>query len=102
MQARCLRFKLTARGCTFQPSTPRTSTRAKASAVPTGLHANAAPKILPLDQSVLHIWSAIEALFPNVGAELEFRIALYLAQLTQSGSARQEVYERVRASYDMR
>lgn len=38
-----------------------------------------APKLTPLTQSVLHIWSGLEALFPNVGAELSFRIALYLA-----------------------
>ncbi len=64
--------------------------------------ANAAPMILPLGQSVLHIWSAIETLFPNVRMEVKFRIALYVAQLTASGSARLEVYDRVRASYDLR
>lgn len=64
--------------------------------------ANAAPKILPADQSVLHVWSAIEALFPSIRSELTFRIALYLAQLAESGSARLEVYERVRSSYKLR
>ena len=42
--------------------------------------ATAAPMILPLSQSVLHIWSAIETLFPDVRMELKFRIALYVAQ----------------------
>lgn len=64
--------------------------------------ANAAPMVLPLGQSVLHIWSAIEALFPNVRTEVRFRIALYVAQLTASGPARLEAYDRVRASYDLR
>lgn len=64
--------------------------------------ANAAPMILPLGQSVLHIWSAIETLFPNVRMEVKFRIALYVSQLTASGAARLEVYDRVRASYDLR
>ncbi len=58
--------------------------------------------VLPLGQSVLHVWSAIEALFPEVSTEVTFRTALYLAQLIQSGSARLEVYERVRASYKLR
>lgn len=64
--------------------------------------ANAAPMILPLEQSVLHIWSAIEAMFPAVNTEVAFKIALYVAQLTESGPARLEAYERVRTSYKLR
>jgi hypothetical protein len=61
-----------------------------------------APKLMPLSQSVLHIWSGLEALFPEVGAELSFRIALYLAQLLSQSSDRATVYNRVRASYNLR
>ena len=61
-----------------------------------------APKITPPTQSVLHIWSGLEVLFPNVGAELSFRMALYLAQLLSPSSERTAVYERVRASYALR
>lgn len=64
--------------------------------------ANAAPTVLPLGQSLLHIWSAIEALFPSVNHEVAFKIALYVAQLTASGPSRLEAYERVRASYKLR
>lgn len=64
--------------------------------------ANAAPMILPPSQSVLHVWSALEALFPDVNTEVTFRIALNIAQLTESGPARLDVYERVRASYKLR
>lgn len=61
-----------------------------------------APKLMPLSQSVLHLWSGLEALFPSVSTELSFKIALYLTQLIASGSERMEVYESVRASYNLR
>lgn len=64
--------------------------------------ANAAPKILPLEQSILHIWSAMEALFPKVSTEVTFKIALYLAQLTKEGSERLAMYDHVRALYVLR
>lgn len=64
--------------------------------------ANAAPKILPLEQSVLHIWSAMEALFPKVSTEVTFKIALYLAQLTKEGPDRLAMYDHVRALYVLR
>lgn len=63
---------------------------------------NAAPKILPLDQSVLHVWSAIESLFPTVSTEVTFRVSLYLAQLTGEGKSRLEQYETVRSLYGIR
>ena len=64
--------------------------------------ANSAPKLLSLDQSLLHLWSAIEALFPSVSAELSFRIALYLAQLIGPPTARLACFEKVRDAYSLR
>lgn len=64
--------------------------------------ATTAPALMPLTQSLLHIWSGLEALFPNVGTELSFRLALYLAQLLSLDSARMATYEQVRVSYALR
>jgi hypothetical protein len=64
--------------------------------------ATAAPTIAPTGQSILHIWSGIEALFPGVQSELSFRIALYLAQLLRSNENRSEVYDRARGAYKLR
>jgi hypothetical protein len=64
--------------------------------------ANSAPKLLSLDQSLLHIWSALEALFPSVNTELSFRLAIYLAQLLAPKSARLSFFEKVRDAYNLR
>lgn len=64
--------------------------------------ANSAPKLTPLDQSILHIWSGLEALFPQVNTELSFKISLYLSQLIASGPDRLNYYEKVRDSYNLR
>lgn len=64
-----------------------------------GEASNAAPKLISLDQSLLHIWSALEALFPTVSAELSFRIALYLSQLISPTGGRLATFETVRNSY---
>jgi hypothetical protein len=64
--------------------------------------ANSAPKLTSLDQSVLHIWSALEALFPGVSTELSFRIALYLAQLVSPTVGRLACFEKVRDAYSLR
>lgn len=64
--------------------------------------ANAAPKLLSLDQSLLHIWSALEALFPTVNTELSFRVALYLSQLIRPTGGRLATFENVRNSYSLR
>lgn len=63
---------------------------------------NSAPTIGNLDQSVLHLWSGLESLFPDVGAELSFRIALYVAQLCEKSEVRLDTYKRVRDSYGLR
>jgi hypothetical protein len=61
-----------------------------------------APKLLSLDQSLLHLWSGLEALFPGVGTELSFRIAMYLAQLISPKSDRLICFERIRDAYSLR
>ena len=62
-----------------------------------------APAIPQKEQSLLHIWTGLEALFPQVQTEVSFRIALYLAQLQQGiNSRRPLVFERARRSYQDR
>ena len=64
----------------------------------------ASPLIAPIEQSVLHLWSAIEALFPKVSTEVAFRTALYVAQLVQGprGGDRRAYARRVRDAYNLR
>jgi hypothetical protein len=64
--------------------------------------AKAAPQLVSLDQSLLHIWSALESLFPEVSAELAFKVALYLAQLASDKENRIVYFDRVRNSYKLR
>lgn len=64
----------------------------------------ASPLIAPIEQSILHLWSALEALFPKVSTEVVFRIALYVAQLVEgprSGDRRAYAL-RVRNAYNLR
>ncbi len=62
-----------------------------------------APMLGNLSQSLLHIWSGMEALFPSVSTEVSFRLALYIAQLTANGGAqRLACYDAVRAAYGTR
>jgi hypothetical protein len=62
------------------------------------------PLISPLEQSVLHLWSAVEALFPKVSTEVVFRVALYLAQLVEGSRAgdRRAYARRIRKAYNLR
>lgn len=63
--------------------------------------AHAAPLLASTDQSLLHVWCALESLFPGVTTEVSFRLGLYLAQL--SGAAqRAEYFKRVKKAYDVR
>jgi hypothetical protein len=62
----------------------------------------AAPTLGSAGQSLLHIWSGLEGLFPSVSTEVSFRIALYIAQLTGNGADRLSRYESVRAAYGVR
>lgn len=64
----------------------------------------ASPLVAPVEQSILHLWSAIEALFPKVSTEVVFRLALYVAQLVegQRGGDRRGYARRVRNAYNLR
>lgn len=63
--------------------------------------AQAAPLLGLIEQSLLHIWCGVEALFPKVSTEVSFRLALYLAQLQQI-ELPSEVFQRTRAAYNLR
>ena len=63
--------------------------------------AQAAPLLSSTDQSLLHVWCALEALFPKASTEVSFRVGLYIAQLASLGS-RQEMFKRARAAYSLR
>lgn len=63
--------------------------------------AQSAPLLSSRDQSLLHIWCALEALFPRVSAELSFRIALYLTQLVRANHP-SEYFASVRKAYGLR
>ena len=61
-----------------------------------------APLVVPQSQSVLHLWCALESLFPSVSAELSFRVALYLSQMTTTGPDRKRCFEKVKKGYNVR
>jgi hypothetical protein len=63
---------------------------------------NSAATILPIEQSCLHIWTGLESLFPDVNAELSFRLSILLAQLAENGPSRRAFYERVKRAYSIR
>ena len=60
-----------------------------------------APLLGSRDQSLLHVWCALEALFPKVGTEVSFRVALYLAQL-QSSLHRPDFFKLAKTAYTLR
>lgn len=62
----------------------------------------AAPMIGDLGQSLLHIWTAIESIFPKVNQEVSFRIALFLAQLHRGEPDRYTYFTEVRKAYGTR
>jgi len=64
--------------------------------------ATTAPTIGTLSQSLLHIWTGMEALFPSVSTELSFKLALYIAQLTDTGTDRLACFKSVRSAYNTR
>lgn len=63
--------------------------------------AQVAPLLVSRDQSLLHIWCALEALFPKVSSEVSFRLALYLAQL-QLSTSRSEFFKLAKDAYNLR
>lgn len=64
--------------------------------------ARVAPLLPSNDQSLLHIWCALESLFPTVTTEVNFRVGLYLAQLIAPKGDRQNILNRVRKGYNVR
>lgn len=62
----------------------------------------AAPQLLALDQSLLHIWTGIESLFPTVDSEVSFRLALYVSVLCATPSDRGKLHQFVRTGYRLR
>jgi hypothetical protein len=55
-----------------------------------------APKLSSAAQSILHIWTALESIFPRVTTEVSFRVALYMAQLNAKLGDRREYRKLVR------
>jgi len=64
--------------------------------------ATAAPTLGNRGQSLLHIWSGLEALFPSVNSEVSFRLALYISQLAATAADRLTLYQSVRSAYGIR
>jgi hypothetical protein len=54
------------------------------------------------EQSILHMWTAMEALFPNVSSEVSFKIALYLAQLCAPPSLKKVFHTQAKKAYGVR
>lgn len=61
-----------------------------------------ASKLSSRAQSILHIWTALEPIFPLVTTEFSFRMALYMAQLNSIGTVRRGYHSRVKRAYNMR
>lgn len=61
-----------------------------------------APKLVSISQSILHIWSGIESLFPNINIELSFKLSLFLAQLNAENEGRLTYYKQVKKAYSLR
>lgn len=64
--------------------------------------AQAAPLLFSRDQSLLHIWCALESLFPQVSTEVNFRLGLYLAQLGIHKNERAAIFKQTKSAYNMR
>jgi len=62
----------------------------------------ASPSLPTHAQSLLHIWTAIESLFPSVNTEVSFRVGMYLTVLCSEPKDRSEFYRKVRAAYGLR
>jgi hypothetical protein len=61
-----------------------------------------APLLPTRGQSLLHIWTAIESLFPTVSSEVTFRLALYLTVLCAEPGNRVEFHRKVKSAYSVR
>lgn len=61
-----------------------------------------APFMDNVASSLLHIWTGIEALFPDVRSEVSFRISLLIAQLSSPIQPAIDTYREARESYTHR
>ncbi|MDO8777511.1 MAG: HEPN domain-containing protein [Burkholderiaceae bacterium] len=61
-----------------------------------------APLMGTREQSLLHIWTAIESLFPTVSTEVSFRLGLYLTVLCALPKDRSEFHRKVKVAYGIR
>ncbi len=52
--------------------------------------------------SILHMWQALESLFPNVNAELSFRLSLLISQLCAGLDPPSGMYKQAKAAYNVR
>ncbi|QUC62980.1 hypothetical protein IOD14_42995 [Streptomyces sp. A2-16] len=57
------------------------------------------PVVPDVGQSLLHVWTGLESIFPKVQSEVSFRLALYLAQLQSPLGDRQDFFQRAKRSY---
>ncbi|MER8003998.1 hypothetical protein [Streptomyces sp. NPDC095613] len=57
------------------------------------------PVVADTGQSLLHVWTGLESIFPKVQSEVSFRLALYLAQLQSPLGDRQDFFQRAKRSY---
>ncbi|MFJ4406788.1 hypothetical protein [Streptomyces sp. NPDC088910] len=57
------------------------------------------PVVPDSGQSLLHVWTGLESMFPKVQSEVSFRLALYLAQLQAPLGDRREFFRRAKRSY---
>lgn len=60
------------------------------------------PLLPTRSQSLLHMWTAIESLFPTVSTEVSFRLGLYLTVLCAKRNQRKDFYRSVKAAYGVR
>lgn len=61
-----------------------------------------APLIPQVAPSLLHLWQGIESLFPDVSAELAFRLSLLISQCAAPIAPRHDSYQLARRSYRSR
>jgi hypothetical protein len=63
---------------------------------------NGAPMIPDQGSSILHMWQALESLFPNVNTEVSFRLSLLISQLCAGLEPPSGMYRQAKAAYNVR
>jgi Apea-like HEPN len=63
---------------------------------------NNAPMIPDQGSSILHMWQALESLFPNVSTEVSFRLSLLISQLCAGLETPSGMYRTAKAAYNVR